>query len=292
MPDSCQAFSINGDLCSPAEASIPVTDHGLLYGDGVFEGLRFYDGEVFAFPAHLDRLFDSASALSLKIRMTRQEIETAVIECIAASGLRDGYIRLLVTRGTGPLGIDPSGCHDSRVIIIAGELAMVSEQVMESGAKLIIASTRQSRPDQLDTRIKSLNYLNHILARLEANAAGADEAVMLNHEGRISEGTADNIFVVRGTKLMTPPLHEGPLAGITREAILQVARDGGIPVLETPLSPFDLFTADECFLSGTGAELIPVREISGRTIRTVRGPVYQRIENGFRKLTGRNNKQV
>ena len=204
-----QAFSIDGQICSKRDASISVMDHGLLYGDGIFEGLRFYRGKIFRLEAHLERLFDSARAILLAIPMHKGEIRSALQCTIDNSGLQDGYIRLLVTRGEGALGIDPNSCSDPRVIIIVDELTMVKPDVLSEGATLIVASIRRMQPDQIDPRIKSLNYLNQTLARLEANAAGADEAVMLNSQGRIAEGTADNIFVVKQNSLYTPPLVRG-----------------------------------------------------------------------------------
>jgi branched-chain amino acid aminotransferase len=274
-------FSIDGHLCSKADATISVMDHGLLYGDGIFEGLRFYEGEIYELDAHLDRLLDSARAISLAIPLQRQEILNALDKAVLASGLADGYIRLLVTRGEGSLGLDPASCARPRLIVIVDELAMVSPAVLAQGATLIISSVRRLQADQIDSRIKSLNYLNQILARLEANAVGADEAVMLNDQGRIAEGTADNIFIVKNGKLSTPPLSEGSLAGITRSAIINCARQTGIEVQETPLSAYDLYTADECFLSGTGAELIPVKEVSGRQITNVRGPIFRQLHAAF-----------
>jgi branched-chain amino acid aminotransferase len=277
-----QTFSIDGQLCPKEMAKIPVMDHGLLYGDGVFEGLRFYRGKLFELQAHITRLFDSARAISLAISMSKDDILAALCDAVKHSGLDNGYVRLLITRGDGALGIDPDSCSGARVIIIVDQLKMVSEEVLAKGATLIIASTRKLRADQIDPRIKSLNYLNHILARLEANAAGADEAVMLNDQGRIAEGTADNIFIVRDSVLCTPPLFEGSLAGVTRSVVLRGARQAGINLLETPMAPYDLYTADEVFLSGTGAELIPVREVSGRHMPIIRGPVYCQVEAAFR----------
>jgi branched-chain amino acid aminotransferase len=224
---------------------------------------------------------DSARAISLTIPLHRQEILNALDKAVLASGLADGYIRLLVTRGEGSLGLDPASCTRPRLVVIVDELAMVSPAVLAQGATLIISSVRRLQADQIDSRIKSLNYLNQILARLEANAVGADEAVMLNDQGRIAEGTADNIFIVKNGKLSTPPLCEGSLAGITRSAIINCVRQTGIEVQETPLSAYDLYTADECFLSGTGAELIPVKEVSGRQITNVRGPIFRQLHEAF-----------
>lgn len=277
------ACCIDGALCEGDAATLPVDDHGLLYGDGVFEGLRFYDGHVFRLDAHLARLEASARALMLEPAMDRAGIADCVLRTVAAAGLDDGYVRLIVTRGSGSMGIDPRSCKTPRTIVIVDELVMVDPAARASGIKAIIASTRRLASDQLDPRIKSLNYLNQIMARLEAHAAGADEAIILNDQGRIAEGTADNVFVVRDGVLLTPPVVEGALDGITRNAILEVARAAGIDTREAPLTPWDLFNADECFLSGTGAELVPVGEISGRAIASP-GSLYEQLSAAFRDL--------
>lgn len=274
-------FSIDGVLCDDDAARISVMDHGFLYGDGVFEGLRFYHGKVLKADAHLRRLQESATAIGLRLPMTTIAIKTAITEAIAAYKRSNGYVRLIATRGNGPLGIDPGQCEPGRIVIIVDELSMVSESVREEGAKLIIAGTRQLGPDQLDARIKSLNYMNQILARLEANAASADEAVMLNQSGFVAEGTADNIFIVKDGCLMTPPLTDGALDGITRRIILELAEKVPIETRIQSMTPFDLYTADECFLTGTGAELIPVREISGRQLKSSPGTVYKILQNRF-----------
>lgn len=276
-----QVYSINGALCSETEARIPVTDHGLLYGDGVFEGLRFYGKRILKLTEHIDRLIASANGIALEMPMTASELTAALDEVVQASALENGYIRLVVTRGSGPLGIDPRSCAAGNVIIIADELAMVSQEVRSHGAKLIIASTRRFAGDQLDARIKSLNYLNQIMGRIEANEAGADEAVVLNQAGFIAEGTADNIFIVKGGVLMTPPVTDGALDGITRGIILDLAKNLGIKVEVRSLTPFDLFTADECFLTGTGAELIPVKEVAGRRIKKSPGEMFLKLERQF-----------
>ena len=272
-------FSIDGDLCD--DARISVMDHGFLYGDGVFEGLRFYNSRVLKAEAHLNRLQESATAIGLRLPMSISAIKRAISEAITAYESANGYVRLIATRGNGPLGIDPGQCEAGRIVIIVDELSMVSQSVREKGAKLIIAGTRRLGPDQLDSRIKSLNYMNQILARLEANAASADEAVMLNQSGFIAEGTADNIFVVKDGCLMTPPLTDGALEGITRGIILELAANSGIKVSVSSMTPFDLYTADECFLTGTGAELIPVREISGRQLKSSPGTVYKKLQDCF-----------
>ena len=280
-----KACSINLQQVAPENAVVSVQDHGLLYGDGVFEGLRFYQGRVFRLGDHLVRLYDSARVIELDIPASIGELEEAVLATITASGLTDGYIRLIVTRGVGPLGIDPKDCAAPQIIIIVDQLQLMDPTTVQRGAKLIVASTRRLSPDQLDPRIKSLNYLNNLMARLEANAAGADEAIMLNQNGRVAEGTADNVFVVKSGRLLTPPAHEGSLAGITRQSVLDAAAQCAISSAEVPLSTYDLYTADELFLTGTGAELIPVREVAGRTIPVVRGKIFCQIEAEFQAMT-------
>ncbi|WP_052417291.1 branched-chain-amino-acid transaminase [Cellvibrio mixtus] len=280
---------LNGKLVAPEHASVSVFDHGLLYGDGVFEGIRFYNGTAFRLQAHLERLLLSARAIALDIPYAMEALKQAVLETIAAAPEQNGYLRMVVTRGPGPLGIDPSRCHSPQVFIIADRLQLVSERVRSEGAKVIIAATRRLGADGLDPRIKSLNYLNHILARMEATHAGADEAILLNSAGRIAEGSADNIFIVKKDELLTPPVIEGALDGITRQVVLELAENLGIKFRETPLAPYDLFTADECFLTGTGAELIPVGRADGRVIPQCPGPIYQRVSTAFKELVKREN---
>ena len=276
-----KTFSIDGVLCNESSAVISVTDHGFLYGDGVFEGLRFYGNRVLKLTAHLKRLEESAIAINLQLPMSSPELQTAVTDIVAASKHDDGYLRLVITRGVGPLGIDPRQCKKGKVIIIADQLTMMSPEVKERGANVIIASTRRLAGDQLDSRIKSLNYLNQIMARLEANSAGADEGIMLNQSGYIAEGTADNVFIVKDGQLLTPPVTDGALEGITRGLVMELAAGLSIIVRERSLTLFDLFTADECFLTGTGAQLIPVRQVAGRMIKFSPGPVFQSIKKQF-----------
>lgn len=272
---------MDGRIQPLKEATVPVLDHGLLYGDGVFEGIRFYFGRPFMLRAHLDRLRRSARAIALDLPWDHAALSDIVARVIEAFGAPEGYIRLIVTRGEGPLGIDPSSCRRPRLIVIAGRLEMVGHAARAEGVRLVTAATRRLPPDGLDPRIKSLNYLNHILARLEANRAGADEAVLLNAQGRVAEGTADNLFIARDGRLLTPPVIDGALPGITRALILRLAGEQGIPTEERSLAPYDLHTADECFLSGTGAELVPVREIDGRALPACPGPLYRRCAEAF-----------
>lgn len=271
----------HGRIVDAAQASVSVLDHGLLYGDGVFEGIRFYRGAPFRLDAHLQRLFDSARAIDLRVPLSATEIAGAIRDLIGAFAGNEGYLRLVVTRGVGPLGLDPSGCTQPQLFIVANALQLIDEAGRRRGAKTIIAATRRLRCDGLDPRIKSLNYLNHILARMEANHAGADEAILLNDAGRVAEGSADNVFVVRRGELLTPPVTEGALDGITRGVVIELARALGIAFREVPLAPYDLFTADECFLTGTGAEMIPVAMIDGRALRACPGPVFTWLEQAF-----------
>ena len=282
MPEAT-CYWINGELLPEREAMVPVTDHGLLYGDGVFEGIRFYHRHPFRLAAHLQRLSDSCKALRLTLPYTPVQLSKAVDDMIAAFPKESGYLRLMVTRGPGPMGLDPAGCTQPNVILIATRLEMIHPELRDDGIRLIVASTRRLPAEGLDPRIKSLNYLNAILARMEARQAGAEEAVLLNSQGRVAEGSAENIFVVRDGQLATPRPVDGALAGITRGIILELATALGIPARETPLTAFDLYTADECFLCGTGAELIPVREVDGRRLRHCPGPVFSTLHHAFRQ---------
>jgi len=275
---------MNGKMVPAESASVSVFDHGLLYGDGIFEGIRFYNSAPFRLEEHLHRLELSARAIALTIPYDRETVSAAVGETVAAFGEPDGYIRLVVTRGDGKLGIDPRTCPRPNLFVVADQLAMVPRQVREKGARLIIAATRRLGPDGLDPRVKSLNYLNHILARIEANQVGADEAVLLNQSGYVTEGTAENIFVVRDGALLTPPVTDGALEGVTRGAVIELAENLDIPCSERTLSPYDLFTADECFLAGTGAELIPVREIGGRLLEDSERPIFEILRKAFVEL--------
>ena len=275
---------IDGSILPAAEAKVSVFDHGFLYGDGVFEGVRFYNGKAFRLPLHLKRLQRSAQALQLAIPLSADELAQAVAQLIAASPLTDGYLRIIVTRGVGVLGINPTTCQQPSVIIIADQLQMVSDAQRAQGVRAIIASTRRLTPDRLDSRIKSLNYLNAILARMEANYAGVEEAILLNDRGCVAEGTADNLFIVSDGVLLTPPATEGALAGITRQTVLELAVANGIPAREAILTPYDLYNSDECFLTGTGAKLIPVREIDGRKMAECPGTYYQQLTQAFSAL--------
>ena len=282
---------LNGRLMPAAEARVSVLDHGLLYGDGMFEGIRFYHRRAFRLAAHLRRLSDSARALALELPVDAATLSAAVDATIAAAPWESGYLRLVVTRGVGALGLDPSSCTAPSVFILAGTLQLITAEGRR-GARLIIAATRRLGADGLDPRIKSLNYLNPILARLEAQHAGVDEAIMLNAAGRVAEGTADNVFIVRARRLLTPPVTEGALEGVTRGILLELAGAAGIEALERPLSPYDLHTADECLLTGTAAELVPVAEIDGRPLRHCPGPVYTELAKRFQQLVAAETREA
>jgi branched-chain amino acid aminotransferase len=279
---------IDGKYCDEKTAKISVFDHGLLYGDGVFEGIRAYNGRVFKLKEHIDRLFKSAKAILLTIPMPHEEMMRAVVETCRRNKLRDGYVRLVVTRGVGTLGLNPNRCINPSVIIIAGKIQLYPEEMYRKGLEIITVPTVRNLHSALNPAIKSLNYLNNILAKIEAMNGGCEEAVLLNAEGFVSECTGDNIFIVNGNRLQTPPLSAGALYGITREVVMQLGEEAKLKVSEPNLTRYDLFNADECFLTGTGAELIPVVKIDGRVIGTGKpGPVATRLMAAYRSLTNR-----
>jgi branched-chain amino acid aminotransferase len=273
---------INQDIKPARDAAISVFDHGLLYGDGVFEGLRFYQGKTFMLEAHLQRLQQSADAIGLRLPRSLEQIATAIADLVDAYAQDSGYLRLVVTRGEGSLGIDPRKCARPNLFIIADELAVMDVTDPAQGVRLHVAQTRRTPAQCLDPRIKSLNYLNNILARIEANRAGCDEALMLNLDGYVSEGSVDNIFIASGAVLKTPPLRDGLLEGVTRAIVMEVAAAAGIRCEQTSLRVSDLQQADECFLTGTGAELIPVRQIGGQQLVPATAPLLPTILQGFR----------
>jgi branched-chain amino acid aminotransferase len=257
---------MNDRLVPEDQARVSVFDHGLLYGDGVFEGLRSYSGTVFRLDAHLDRLWASARAICLEIPLSKAAVAKAVNDTLAANKLSDGYVRLVVTRGAGSLGLDPNRTTNPQVIVIADTISLYPREFYEQGLKIVTAATQRVQSAALSPRIKSLNYLNNIMAKLEGLRAGCVEALMLNHKGEVAECTGDNVFVVRSGVLLTPPPDAGILEGITRNAVMELARAAGIDCREATLTRHDLYTADECFLTGTAAEVIPVVDIDGRMI--------------------------
>ncbi len=276
---------INGKLIPAEQATVSVFDHGLLYGDGVFEGLRSYAGKVFRLEQHVRRLYESAQAICLDIPLSQAEMYQAIDETVAANGIDDGYIRALVTRGAGTLGLDPNRCSNPQVIIIADTIALYPDELYEKGLEIVTASVIRNHPAALSPRIKSLNYLNNILAKLEGLQAGCIEALMLNHKGEVAECTGDNIFLVRDGALLTPPLDAGILGGITREAVIELARSVDIEVLKVALTKHDVYVADECFLTGTAAEVIPVVKVDQRTIGTGKpGPVTLDLKERFHEM--------
>ena len=257
---------IDGKYYDERNAKISVFDHGLLYGDGVFEGIRAYHGRVFKLKEHIDRLYCSAKAIALTIPLSPAAMNRAVLEACRRNKIQNGYVRLVVTRGVGTLGLDPNKCKKPSVIIIADKIQLYPVELYERGMEIITVPTTRNLHSALNPAIKSLNYLNNILAKIEANIGGYIEAIMLNAEGYVAECTGDNVFIVKGNQLLTPPLSAGALYGITRGVVMELARKAGLHVSEPNLTRYDLFNADECFLTGTGAELIPVVKIDGRLI--------------------------
>ena len=279
---------MNDRLVPEEEAKVSVFDHGLLYGDGVFEGLRSYSGRVFRLDAHIDRLWDSARAIALEIPLTKDAMAKAVNDTLAANKLVDGYVRLVITRGAGSLGLDPNRTKNPQVIVIADTISLYPREFYEKGLRIVTAATQRVHSAALSPRIKSLNYLNNIMAKLEGLQAGCVEALMLNHKGEVAECTGDNVFVVRGGRLLTPPPDAGILEGITRGAVMELAHAAGIDCREATLTRYDLYTAEECFLTGTAAEVIPVVEIDGRKIGSgTPGAVTARLTADFHRLVRR-----
>jgi len=276
---------INGKLVPQAEATVSVFDHGLLYGDGVFEGLRSYGGKVFRLEQHVRRLYESAQAIWLTIPMSQAEMCRAINETVATNGIDDGYIRAVVTRGSGTLGLDPNRCSNPQIIIIADTITLYPDELYENGLEIVTVSVIRNHPAALNARIKSLNYLNNILAKIEGLQAGCIEALMLNHKGEVAECTGDNIFLVRDGKLLTPGMDAGILGGITRDAVIELAQEAGIEVMKVSLTKHDVYIADECFLTGTAAEVIPVVKVDSRSIGAGKpGPITLELKKRFHEL--------
>ena len=277
---------IDGTLYEQSEAKISVFDHGVLYGDGVFEGIRFYQDRVFRLDEHMDRLWDSAKAIALDIPLSRTALIDATLETIRQNDLHDGYIRLLVTRGVGSLGLSPDSCRRPSIVIIAATIALYPDSLYEKGLTLATCSVRRIPPAALSPRIKSLNYLNNILAKIEAQQAGAAEGVMLNEQGYVAECTGDNLFVVKNGVISTPPVNAGILAGVTRAVVFELAEKNGIPIKEEDLTRYDILVADECFLTGTAAEVIAAVQMDRRPIGNGRpGSITLKLVEEFRGLT-------
>jgi branched-chain amino acid aminotransferase len=278
-------ININGKLVNKADARISVYDHGLLYGDGVFEGIRIYDGKVFRLHEHIERLYESAKHIYLEVPWSREKMIEEVQRTVSANHKVDGYIRLIITRGSGSLGLDPGKCSDPQIIIIVDDISLYPAKYYDEGLEVITASFIRNHPNALSPRVKSLNYLNNILAKVEAVRANCQEAIMLNHQGEVAECTGDNIFLVKHGQLSTPPSNAGILEGITRNAVIELAQAAGITVQEIPLTRHDVYAADECFLTGTAAEVVPVVKVDGRTIGTGKpGPITRALRERFQVL--------
>ncbi len=276
---------INGKYYDENEAKVSVFDHGFMYGDGIFEGIRLYNKNVFKLPKHIDRLFRSAKAICLDLPWTKQEIMDAVCDACRTNNLTDGYIRLIVSRGKGKLGLSPFTCVDPQLIIIADQIQLYPQELYDNGLKAITVPTRRNSHAALPPMVKSLNYLNNILAKIEAQKLGFQECLLLNNEGYVAECSGDNVFIVFDGKLITPPVSCGSLGGMTREAAIDVAKQLGIEVIEKPLTRFDVWTADECFLTGTAAKLIPLVELDSRKIGDGNvGEVTKKLLAGFNEM--------
>jgi branched-chain amino acid aminotransferase len=283
----------NGAFVQEEEAKLSVFDHGFLYGDGIFEGIRAYHGRVFKLTEHLKRLYESAMSIQLNIGIPKEEMQEIVLETLRRNGLKDAYIRLVVSRGKGDLGLDPLKCPRAAIFCIAAQIKIFEQSMYEQGLEVKTVAIRRNHLDSLSPRIKSLNYLNNILAKIEANQAGVVEGIMLNQDGYVAEGTSDNIFIYRDGVLRTPPLSAGILEGITRDSVLRLAKELGIEVAEELFTRHDLYTSEECFLTGTAAELIPVIKVDGREIGTgTPGEVYRKLLVAFRALTRVNGPEI
>ncbi|HAZ65236.1 MAG TPA: branched-chain-amino-acid transaminase [Opitutae bacterium] len=284
---------IDGKFYPKADAKVSVFDHGFLYGDGIFEGIRLYEGNVFRLEEHLERLEMSAKAIMLQLPWTRKEIADVVCESCRRNNLTDGYIRLIISRGVGDLGLSPKTCPKPSIICIADKITLYPEALYTTGMKIITAATRRISPAALPPMIKSLNYLNNILAKMEALQHGYHECIMLNDQGYVAECTGDNIFLIHKGRLLTPASHAGALIGITRQVALEVAEQLGLKLCETNLTRYDVWNADECFLTGTAAEVIPVIEVDGRTIGSGKpGPMTARILESFRKKVSKEGTRI
>lgn len=284
---------INGEYYPRSQAKISVFDHGLLYGDGVFEGIRVYKGVVFKLKEHIDRLYNSAKVIMLSTPLTKEEMMHAVLETLRKNNMRDAYVRLIVTRGVGDLGLDPRKCSKPTVIIIADTIAIYSREAKKNGIKVLIVWVRRNPVDTASNEVKSLNYLNSVLGKIEANIAGLDEAICLDKNGYVSEGVGENLFIVKNGVLITPPSSAGLLLGVTRDVIMKLAGKLGYTVIEKNITPTDLFTADEAFFTGTAVEITPIAEINRRIIGDGKpGPITCRLMDEFEKLLGDPNEGV
>jgi branched-chain amino acid aminotransferase len=274
---------IDGQLLDEKDAKISVMDHGLLYGDGVFEGIRIYSGRVFRLTEHLKRLYSCARAICLTIPLSFEEMEKAVVDTVAANGLREGYIRLIVTRGAGPMGLNPNNCPHPSIVIIASNIKLYPQEAYEHGLKLITCATRRPAPAALSPQVKSLNYLNNVMAKIECLQAGCDEGIMLNEQGYVAECTGDNVFIIKNGEVYTPTISSGALDGITRRVVMGIIVEMGLRCHEVVMTRYDMYTADECFLTGTAAEALPAVTLDTRLIGTGKpGPITLKIIEAFK----------
>ncbi|MBO7499791.1 MAG: branched-chain-amino-acid transaminase [Fibrobacterales bacterium] len=281
-----QLIYVNGKFVPRDQACVSVFDHGFLYGDGVFEGIRAYNGRVFRLKDHIERFYDSAAAIGLDLGLSREEMSDVVTESCAVNDLANAYIRLVASRGAGDLGLSPKSCKKPTIVCIAGQIALYPQSLYDNGLEMVTASTTRNFVNSLNPRVKSLNYLNNILAKIEADRAGSMEALMINDTGYVVECTGDNIFLWRHGRLITPPAWMGALEGITRKTVLELARGMGLPVAEEPVSRFDVYSAEEMFLTGTAAELIPVVNVDARKIGDGKpGPMFKKLLEAFRERT-------
>lgn len=288
-----QWIYLNGEFVSKENATISVYDHGFLYGDGIFEGIRIYNGNIFKCKEHLDRLYDSARSIMLDIPLTYEEMEQALIDSVNKNELQNGYIRLVVSRGAGNLGLDPRRCPKPNIVIIVEQLALYQEEDYVNGLKIVSVSTRRNIPDALNPKIKSLNYLNNIMVKIQANLAGVGEALMLNSQGFVAEGSGDNIFIVKKGVVTTPPSYIGALEGITRAAIMDICLKVGYTLKEEPFTLHDVYVADEVFMTGTAAEVIAVREVDARIIGSGKaGPITTHLLEEFRKIVDKDGVKI
>lgn len=288
-----QWIYLDGEFVTKENAKVSVFDHGFLYGDGIFEGIRIYNGNIFKCKEHLDRLYDSAKSIDLVIPLAYDELLEAMAETIRRNDMRNGYIRIVVSRGAGNLGLDPRRCPKPTVLIIVEQLAIYSEEAYLNGLKAVSVAQRRNIPDALNPKIKSLNYLNNILVKIQSNFAGADEAIMMNAQGYVTEGSGDNIFIVKNGVVTTPPCYLGALEGITRQAIIDLCDKLGIKLKEEPFSMHDVYIADEVFFTGTAAEVIAAREIDGRMIgKGQAGPITLQLLEEFRRIVDQNGYKV
>jgi branched-chain amino acid aminotransferase len=284
---------LDGEFVPEEKAVVSVFDHGLLYGDGIFEGIRAYHNHVFKLEEHIERFYESARTLTMELPISQAEMSEVVLETCRRNNLKDAYIRLVATRGKGDLGLDPKKCPKPTVFCIAASIQLYPEELYTKGLEVITVPTRRNLGEACNPRVKSLNYLNNIYGKIEANLAGVPEAIMLNQEGYVAEATGDNIFLVKKGKLITPPIHAGILEGITRNCVMDLAREKGIPVEEKLFTRHDIFIADECFLTGTAAELIPVVKVDGRTIADGKpGQMTWDLIGAFRELTKVDGPQI